>query len=248
MYLLPTRFHSNSAQRKKTQAHTHTNQTAAHLFATHQQMPTTSNYSRIHSIFEIDRTLAHTVRARETTVRWEFDSSIHLWHIIPRCSAKTFEIAENASFTVASNSLLSRWALSLARSLPLPLSPFLLAHIVASRNNFIGVVLLSTDEYALFVSQYIVNPWRTHNDISLCFFIILNQSRFMHLIFNNIQKDMLAYIAIFMLPITATRSWLDILLHSNKMKNMTPNIVNVLWDLFETAWMERRKEGNCSFC
>lgn len=45
---------------------------------------------------------------------------IHLWHIIPRCSARTFEIAENASFTVASHSQLSRWALPLAHSRSFP--------------------------------------------------------------------------------------------------------------------------------
>lgn len=98
---------------------------------------------------------------------------------------------------------------------------------------------LSADEYALFVSHYTRKP-EEHNDIHFIF--SLNQSRFMHLIFNIIQKDICEHICHFLVAnnMVLVRGWL--VAHSNdEEKNMIHrNIVNVLGIYLN--FMDGRKE------
>lgn len=101
---------------------------------------------------------------------------------------------------------------------------------------------LSADEYALFVSHYTRKP-EEHNDIHFIF--SLNQSRFMHLIFNIIQKDICEHICHFLVAnnMVLVRGWL--VAHSNdeEKKYDTPKYCQCSWDLFELhGW----KKGNCS--
>lgn len=103
---------------------------------------------------------------------------------------------------------------------------------------------LSADEYALFVSQYTRKPEEYKN---IHFIFSLNQSRFMHLIFNIIQRDIYASIfAIFLLPITwfwFEVGWLVAYRRRREKMIWYTEILSMFLGFIWTSW----KEGNCSF-